>query len=131
MSYESPSTGRQAKHQLAQSSSSNTRSTTWSTQLSAVPTVRTDAAPVLISSAEWSIAFNAGNGSVVGTVSADAGSGRTFSLESSPIFAINSSTGQVTIADNATLTRGWYTLNVTVTYSDGQTDTAKIVVTAV
>ena len=81
--------------------------------------------PVVTASQSFSVEEDAANGTVVGTVAAtDADANTSFSFwvitggNDDGVFAINSSTGQITVSDNSTLdyeTTGMYTLSVTVT----------------
>jgi len=87
--------------------------------------------------ATFSVAEDAANGAVVGTVTAtdpDTGDTRTYSITAGNgdgIFAINSATGEITVTDNSNLnyeSATSYGLTVKVEDSGGLTDTAAVTV---
>jgi VCBS repeat-containing protein len=96
-----------------------------------------DNAPVISAGQTFSISESAANGTAVGTVAAtDADTGTTFSNwtitggNTDGIFAINTSTGQITVANDTNLdfeTTNSYTLSLTV--SDGTNTSANQTVT--
>ncbi|UCI06130.1 beta strand repeat-containing protein [Mesorhizobium sp. B1-1-8] len=90
------------------------------TNVNEAPTVPTDA-----NSANNFVAANAANGTVIGVTAnstdPDAGDTVTYSFTSNPsnLFAINSTTGVVTVADGSNLNAGSYTIGVQATDNHG------------
>ena len=119
----------QTPETVSQSASANTV-TTVASRNDQTTTTRTDYRRVLISSGALSAAHDAADGSAVGTPTMDGGT-KTCSivLGDTTHFAINSSTGAITVLSNVGLTAGVYTLRVKVVMADGS-DEANIVVTA-
>ncbi len=95
-------------------------------------TIKADQPPV-VGDQTFSVAENSANGTSVGTVAAtdpDTGDKLTYAIDPSGVFTIDPSTGEITLAGGPLdyETTPSYTLTVTVTDSNGLSDTATITI---